>query len=88
MDRYSSTPVENSEKLPFIGTRFFNFDGGSGTGRSLTIQADGIAIVKLHGTTDTSVEYSGKFSNPITQNGGRLLLKDEKIYRLSTNGEI
>lgn len=26
-----------STKLPFVGTRYFNFDGGTGTERSMTI---------------------------------------------------
>jgi hypothetical protein len=77
------------EILPFVGTRFFNFLGGSGTGQTITIKNDGITIVKLHGTMNTSVMYEGKFSNPIIfKDGDGLLLKNNKIYQLKTDGQI
>jgi hypothetical protein len=47
----------NQEVLPFVGTRFFNFLGGGGTGQSITINAEGYTIVKLHGTANTSLLY-------------------------------
>lgn len=72
-----------SETLPFIGTRRFNFLGGSGTGQSITIEKDGNTVVKIHGTAQTSVIYSGKFSNPIVLDDGReLLFEDDRIYIL------
>ncbi|MTJ53772.1 hypothetical protein FJR38_14500 [Anabaena sp. UHCC 0253] len=75
--------------LPFVGTRFFNFMGGSGTGQSITIKNDGIAIVKIHGTMNTSVLYEGKFSNPlILKDGFGLLFKDNKVYDLNPSGQI
>jgi hypothetical protein len=80
---------ENQEKLPFVGTRLFNFDGGNGTGRSITIAADGTTVIKINGKFSSSVIYSGKFANPIiTQNEGSLLIKGHKIYRLSADGQI
>ena len=88
-DRQSSLSSDGTQNLPFVGTRFFNFLGGSGTGQSITIQADGTTIVKLHGTVSSSVQYSGKFSNPIRlEDGFGLILKDDKIYSLSPNGQI
>lgn len=82
--------AQNDEtELPFVGTRFFNFLGGSGTGESITIEVDRTTTVKLHGTVSSSVEYSGKFSNPIVfPNGRGLLLKENKIYSLSVDGQI
>lgn len=85
----SSFSPEPKQNLPFVGTRFFNFLGGNGTGQSITIQADGTTIIKIHGTVSSSVEYSGKFSNPIILPDGRgLLLKGDRIYSLSANGQI
>ncbi|BAY15675.1 hypothetical protein NIES21_14940 [Anabaenopsis circularis NIES-21] len=79
------------EKPPFIGTRLFNFLGGSGTGQSIAIAPDGTTIVTLNGTFESSIQYNGKFSNPIILQDGSglgLLLKDGKIYSLLSNGQI
>ncbi|BAY27525.1 hypothetical protein NIES2100_73500 [Calothrix sp. NIES-2100] len=78
-------------KPPFIGTRLFNFLGGNGTGQSIAIASDGTTIVKLHGKFESSVQYNGKFSNPIILQDGSglgLLLKDGKIYSLTSDGQI
>lgn len=78
-----------SEKLPFIGTRRFNFLGGSGTGQSITIKADGSTVVQLHGTMSSSVLYKGQFSNPIILDDGRgLLLRGNKVHQVSSDGQI
>lgn len=58
-----------STKLPFIGTKYFNFDGGIGTGESLTLKKDGTGVVKLYGTASTAVVYKGKFHNPLQIQG-------------------
>jgi hypothetical protein len=77
------------EKLPFVGTRRFNFLGGSGTGQSITIKADGSTVVELHGTMSSSVLYRGQFSNPIILNDGRgLLLRGNKVQMVSSDGQI
>lgn len=79
----------NQEILPFVGTKRFNFLGGTGTGQSITIQEDGTTIIKSHGLYSSSVRYRGNFSNPIIfEDGFGLLLKDNKIYSLSPNGQI
>ncbi|WP_394753620.1 hypothetical protein [Crenothrix sp.] len=75
-------------KLPFIGTKSFNFSGGTGTGESITINKNGSAIIKHYGTSGSSVLYKGKFSNHIkSKDGEEWLLKGDKIYSL-TNGKI
>ncbi|MFM6017403.1 MAG: hypothetical protein ACKPE3_39320 [Sphaerospermopsis kisseleviana] len=75
--------------LPFVGTRFFNFLRGSGTGQSITINQDGNTVVKLHGTMNTLVMYTGKFTNPlILEDGFGLLFQDDKIYQLKPDGKI
>ncbi|MEE3717699.1 hypothetical protein V2H45_13240 [Tumidithrix elongata RA019] len=71
------------ETLPFIGTRRFNFLGGSGTGQSITIEQNGNTVVQIHGTAGSSVIYRGNFSNPIVlEDGRKLLLEADKIYSL------
>ncbi|HIK33137.1 MAG TPA: hypothetical protein IGS17_17030 [Oscillatoriales cyanobacterium M59_W2019_021] len=75
--------------LPFIGTRAFNFLGGTGTGHTITIAEDGRTTIEIHGTAGSTVIYQGAFSNPLSvESGLGLLLKDDKIYQLSPDGEI
>lgn len=88
-NQQSSFSSDAKQSLPFVGTRGFNFLGGTGTGQSITIEADGTTIIKTHGLFSSSVEYNGKFSNPIIlQDGLSLLLKGDKIYSLSVDGQI
>ncbi len=87
----STLVASHQEKLPFIGTRLFNFLNGNGTGQSIAIAPDGTTIVKLNGKFESSVQYNGKFSNPIILQDGSglgLLFKDGKVYSLSTDGNI
>jgi hypothetical protein len=82
----SASPPAN---LPFVGTKRFNFLNGSGTGQSITIEADGTTTVKLHGTANTSVSYSGPFTNPIIfKDGDGVKLEGDTIYSLRTDGTI
>jgi hypothetical protein len=75
--------------LPFVGTKRFNFLNGSGTGQSITIEPDGTTTVKTHGTMDTSISYSGPFTNPIIFEGGDgVKLSGDTIYSLRQDGEI
>lgn len=77
------------QALPFIGTRYFNFLGGSGTGYSISIAANGTTKIQLHGTQSSSVEYEGNYTNPIVlKDGGRLLIKGNKIYGVTQKGEV
>ncbi len=86
------------QKLPFIGTRYFNFMGGTGTNQSITIDKNGKTTISkffhgtFHGTGSTGVVYQGKFSNPITINyyGDiyKYLFKDNNIYILDKDGKI
>jgi hypothetical protein len=89
----SSNGVIAGQKLPFVGTRYFNFMGGTGTNESITIEKNGTITLKYvdhfsgrHG--DPVVLYKGKFSNPIKlKDGTGYLLKGNKIYLLE-NGKI
>lgn len=88
-NQQSTSSPSNQASLPFVGTRGFNFLGGSGTAYTITIEADGTTIVKLHGTFGSSVEYSGKFTNPIIfEDGLGLLFKNNRIYSLTADNQI
>ncbi|TAE61941.1 MAG: hypothetical protein EAZ87_00530 [Nostocales cyanobacterium] len=77
------------EILPFVGTKYYNFLGGSGTGESMTIENDGRVIIKVHGTQETEIIYRGKFSNPLMiENEFGLLIQGNKIYQLDVNGKM
>lgn len=81
--------TSNPKKPPFVGTKYFNFLSGTGTGQAITIQADGTTTIELRGTASTLVEYHGPFSNPIILSDGRgLLLEGDKIYSLLPGGQI
>ncbi len=81
---YSAAEID----LPFIGTRFFNTAGGSGTEESITIKKDRSTIIKVHGKTGTVIEYKGKFRNPILlEDGSGWLFKGNKVYSLE-HGKI
>ena len=56
-------------KLPFIGTREFNFSGGSCCNQTITIYKNGICEIKAFEAPEfgnsITVFYSGKFTNTI-----------------------
>lgn len=84
-------------KLPFIGTRYFNFYGGTGTQESLTIKANRDIIIKSHsaiidGKIDEKIIYKGTFTNPIVlfegdENEMKYHIHDNYIFNLNKNGE-
>ena len=83
------TGTSQDQSLPFVGTRRFNFLGGSGTGQSITIASDGQTTVQRYGTTRSSIEYSGKFANPIVlESGQRLLIQGNKVYSVQADGKV
>jgi hypothetical protein len=91
MARVGPPTIESApeKQLPFVGTKRFNFLNGSGTGQSITIDPDGTTTVKTHGTMNTSVSYSGPFTNPIIfKDGDGVKLEGDTIYSLRTDGTI
>ncbi|MGB5963977.1 MAG: hypothetical protein WBG65_00420 [Sulfurimonadaceae bacterium] len=52
-----------SSKPPFHGTKYFNFMGGSGTGKSLDIDKNNNVIVRTHGVISTGIDYQGPYSS-------------------------
>lgn len=75
--------------LPFVGKRYFNFLGGTGTGYSIEIAADGTTTIELHGTMGSAIEYRGRFSNPLFLSNDRALrIEGNTIYQAAADGTI
>lgn len=91
-----SDKAENSgqqaEGLPFTGTKFFNFMGGTGTGRSITIDNNGRITLKSYGAASAGAEefidYQGMYNVPITTPNGYLRIEGDKIYATDEAGNI
>jgi Tfp pilus assembly major pilin PilA len=84
----ASTPVS----LPFVGKRDFNFLGGTGTGQTIAIAADGTTEIHFCGDLATGgtciLAYSGPYqSNMQAADGTGWLIEGEKIYA-TINGQI
>lgn len=80
----AEAPAAAGPDLPFVGKRSFNFEGGNGTGRIITISEDGQALVELDGMEGRVTEYQGAFSNPLPLSGSDgLLFQDGKVYQTS-----
>ena len=80
-----ATPVAEPTivDVPFIGKRTFNFDGGNGTQR--TAEIDPHAIVRVHyvGSTSSSLDYEGPFTNPLPlTDGSALKFENGQVYLL------
>lgn len=68
-----------AESLPFVGKREFNFEGGSGTGQTITISKNGNTVIRLHGSmaagSQVGIVYKGKYKNP-------LRVYDDTMYKI------
>jgi hypothetical protein len=89
------------QNLPFVGTRYFNFMGGTATGYEITIKKNGTTMIvhnyRSFGKYIYGVDYKGRFLNPITVKGltgatewggDKLLFKNNKAYLLDKKGNI
>ncbi|MBL0202342.1 MAG: hypothetical protein IPP81_19955 [Chitinophagaceae bacterium] len=84
---------EEKIELPFLGTKYFNFMGGSGTGQSITITKDGTVILKSYGApeagTDPSINYKGKYAKIIKVNKDEIYkIEGNKIYMVNAKGVV
>ncbi len=84
--------AQTSGKLPFVGTRYFNFDGGTGTERSMTITKNGQVTIKLHGLYSIETIYQGKYQNPLlindTGSSYYYQIKGDNIYMLNKDKKL
>lgn len=84
--------AQTSGKLPFVGTRYFNFDGGTGTQRSMTITKNGQTTIKLHGLYSIETIYQGKYQNPLlikdADSSYYYQIKGDKIHMLNKDKQL
>lgn len=84
-----SLPVFAKTDLPFVGTRYFNFLGGSGTGESIHINKEGYTTVKVHGKYASEVVYKGAYKKwmPISDSQKYyMIIGNDTITLLDKNG--
>ncbi|USZ14890.1 hypothetical protein NGM44_00360 [Moraxella sp. FZFQ2102] len=86
----TSPALAKAQKLPFVGTRYFNFAGGMGTEESITITKKGNVTIKLYGKSAIGVLYKGKYQNPIPIDGGAYYyqIKGSQIHMLDENKKL
>lgn len=73
-------------QLPFIGTLHFNFEGGSSTEQSITIQKNGMTTIKWYGDAETAILYRGRYQQylPININ----IYPDKHYYKIANSKQI
>lgn len=76
-------------KLPFTGTKYFNFDSDYHTRYSISIEENGNCVVKRVGYYGESIEttYNGKYEKVInTDNAQNYSIRSNKIYFVDYSG--
>ena len=84
-----SLPVFAKLDLPFNGTRYYNFMGGSGTGQSIHIDKNGYTTIKIHGTVSTGIVYQGTYKKMIpvyNDENYLMIIGNNAITQLDKNG--
>lgn len=92
-------PQPPAKDLPFVGTRFVNFEGRPETTKLVAIAIDGTTVIRSFGSDHPTIDYQGQFSNPVRlSDGSRFQFKkiqDPKtkfpknvVTKLSKNGQI
>ncbi|MBP0603416.1 hypothetical protein J8I01_12950 [Aeromonas sanarellii] len=71
--------------LPFVGKRRFNFSGGSGTTKFITIQSNGHTVVESCGSV-CSIDFEGPFTNPLKTQYGIYRVEAKRILELDEKG--
>ncbi|MFB2832451.1 hypothetical protein ACE1BS_23200 [Aeromonas jandaei] len=72
--------------LPFVGKRRFNFSGGSGTTKFITIQSNGHTVVGSCGS-ECSIVFEGPFTNPLKTQYGIYRVEAKRIFELDEKGQ-
>lgn len=88
---------KNATKPPFYGTQHFNFEGGSGTGQSITIAkkrngkgyTNTITLIAYPCCGEAPItEYVGEFANPFTSEGVTYRITKSYIEILNDDGTV
>lgn len=85
-----SSAIANSTQLPFVGTRHFNFYGGTQTAQSLTIYKNGDIVLEIFDTSSETIRIKkGKYAKLIPVGDGYYykIIKN-KIYIVDKKEEV
>ncbi|MGY0150560.1 hypothetical protein ACVQKW_12205 [Edwardsiella tarda] len=91
------TALRGKQRLPFIGKRSFNFAGGNGTERYITITQNGQTVIESCGASlmddngnfqkpSCSVDWKGPFAIPLKTNTAIYRVDKERIYQIEPDG--
>lgn len=91
------TAQQGKQGLPFIGKRSFNFAGGSGTERYITIRQNGQTMIESCGASlmddsgnfqepSCSVDWKGPFATPLKTSSAMYRVDKERIYQIEPDG--
>lgn len=91
------TAQQGKQGLPFIGKRSFNFAGGNGTERYITIQQNGLTVIESCGASlmddsgnfqepSCSVDWKGPFATPLKTSSAMYRVDKERIYQIEPDG--
>lgn len=91
------TAQQGKQGLPFVGKRSFNFAGGSGTERYITIRQNGQTMIESCGASlmddsgnfqepSCSVDWKGPFATPLKTSSAMYRVEKERIYQVELDG--
>lgn len=91
------TALHGKQPLPFIGKRSFNFAGGNGTERYITIQKNGLTVIESCGAAlmddngnfqepSCSVDWKGPFAIPLKTSSAIYRVEKDRIYQIEPDG--
>ena len=91
------TTQQGAQRIPFIGKRSFNFAGGSGTERYITIQQNGLTEIESCGASlmddngnfrepSCSVDWKGPFAIPLKTSSAIYRVEEDRIYQIEQDG--
>lgn len=76
-------------QLPFIGKRFYNFMGGSGTLESVQIKPNGQTIIMMYGTVSSGSIYKGAYKTLIPMGDGLYYrFTKSNVSQVDGNGKV
>ncbi|WP_429209956.1 hypothetical protein [Aeromonas veronii] len=91
------TAQQVAQPLPFIGKRSFNFAGGNGTERYITIQQNGQTVIESCGASlmddngnfrepSCSADWKGPFAIPLKTSSAIYRVEKDRVYQIEPDG--
>ena len=85
----SQPAVSPNPVTPFVGERFFDFNGGTGTGMSIKIANDGKTTIKTYGANGSAgIIYKGMYKEIIPVGGMFLKFDKKNAYMTNKLGKL